>query len=114
MLSQGDIVLVPFPFTDEASSKLRPALVVALCERHQDALLAFISSKLNGPPHDDELDILSDQSDFEMSGLKVSSRLRLTRMTTLAISLVRRRIGTLPLGVRLQYQLKLFQVFRGG
>jgi mRNA interferase MazF len=114
MLSQGDIVLVPFPFTDEASSKLRPALVVALCERHQDALLAFISSKLNGTPHDDELDILSDQPDFEMSGLKASSRLRLTRMTTLAISLVRRRIGTLPLGVRLQYQLKLFQVFRGG
>ena len=113
MLSRGDIVLVSFPFTDEDSSKLRSALVVALSERHQDVLLAFISSRLKGPPHDDELDILSDQPDFEMSGLKVSSRLRLTRMTTLAISLVRRRIGTLPPTLRLNYQLKLFQIFRG-
>ncbi len=113
MLSQGEIVLVPFPFTDSSSSKLRPALVVALSERHQDVLLAFISSRLNGLPHDDELDILSDQPDFERSGLKVSSRLRLTRMTTLAISLVRRRIGVLPLTVGLQYQLKLLQIFRG-
>ena len=113
MLSQGDIVLVPFPFIDGDGSKLRPALVVALSERHQDALLAFISSKLNGPPHDDELDILSDQPNFEMSGLKVSSRLRLTRMTTLAISLVQRRIGTLPPTLRLNYQMKLFKIFRG-
>ena len=113
MLSQGDIDLVPFPFTDGDGSKLRPALVVALSERHQDALLAFISSKLNGPPHDDELDILSDQPNFEMSGLKVSSRLRLTRMTTLAISLVQRRIGTLPPTLRLNYQMKLFKIFRG-
>ena len=113
MLSRGDIVLVSFPFTDEDSSKLRPALVVALSERHQDVLLAFISSRLKGPPHDDEFDILSDQLDFDMSGLKVSSRLRLTRMTTLAISLVRRRIGTLPPKLRLNYQLKLFQIFRG-
>ena len=113
MLSQGDIVLVSFPFTDADDSKLRPALVVALSERHQDVLLAFISSKLNGPPHEDELDIPREQPGFEMSGLKVSSRLRLTRMTTLAISLVRRRIGTLPPTLRLNYQLKLFQIFRG-
>ena len=95
MLSRGDIVLVPFPFTDGNSSKLRPALVVALSQRHQD----------------DELDILSSQPDFAMSGLKVSSRLRLTRMTTLAMLLVLRRIGALPQSLQPDYQCRILQVF---
>ena len=39
-LSRGDVVLVPFPFTDLSGGKVRPALVVnALGE---DLLVAFI------------------------------------------------------------------------
>ena len=46
---RGDIVLVPFPFTDLSSSKRRPALVVSpdtFNERMQDLLLAAITSQL--------------------------------------------------------------------
>lgn len=95
MLSRGDIVLVPFPFTDGTSSKLRPALVVALSQRHQDV----------------ELDILTSQPDFAISGLKVSSRLRLTRMTTLAMPLVLRRIGALPQSLQPDYQRRVQLMF---
>ena len=95
MLSRGDIVLVPFPFTDGTSSKLRPALVVALSQRHQD----------------DELDLLTSQPDFAISGLKVSSRLRLTRMTTLAMPLVLRRIGALPQSLQPDYQRRVQLMF---
>jgi hypothetical protein len=63
-------------------------MVVAFSRRHQDVLLAFISSRLHGLPDSDELDILEALPDFAQSGLKVSSRLRLTRMTTLALPLV--------------------------
>ena len=45
MLSRYDIVLMPFPFTDGPNAKPRPALVVAISERHQDVLLAFISNR---------------------------------------------------------------------
>ena len=100
MLSRFDIVLVAFPFTDGPNTKPRPALVLAFSERHQDVLLAFISSRVVGPPSGDELDIPADHPEFGVSGLKVSSRVRLSRLTTLAMPLVRRRIGSLPPGLR--------------
>jgi mRNA interferase MazF len=103
MLQRYDIVLVPFPFTDGSQAKPRPAMVVALGERHGDVLLAFISSQVRGLASSDELEIPAGIPDFEQSGLKVSSRLRLTRMTTLSWPLVRRRIGVLPTSLRPAY-----------
>jgi hypothetical protein len=48
MLARFDIVLVAFPFTNVPNVKPRPALVICQSERHQDVLLAFISSKISG------------------------------------------------------------------
>jgi hypothetical protein len=76
---------VSFQFTDEDGSKLRPDLVVSFSERHEGVRLAVISSKLNSPPNDDELDFLRDRLDFAMTSLKVFSRLRLNRMKSIAI-----------------------------
>jgi hypothetical protein len=57
MLARFDIVLVAFPFTDGPNVKPRPALVICQSERHQDVVLAFISSKISGAANSDELDI---------------------------------------------------------
>jgi mRNA interferase MazF len=45
-LSQGDIVLVPFPFTDGLQSKVRPAIVISAdrVNNSKDIILAQISS----------------------------------------------------------------------
>ena len=100
MLARFDIVLVAFPFTDGPNVKPRPAMVICLSERHQDVLLAFISSRVAGLANRDELDIPADHPQFSQSGLKVSSRCRLSRMTTLAMPLIKRRIGSLPPDLR--------------
>ena len=48
-LVAGDVIVVPFPFTDLASSKVRPALVLAASTR-DDILLRQITSKAGGHP----------------------------------------------------------------
>lgn len=75
-------------------------MVICLSERHQDVLLAFISSKVAGAANSDELDIPAEHPQFSHSGLKVTSRCRLSRMTTLAMPLIRRRICSLPSDLR--------------
>ena len=113
MLSRYDIVLVAFPFTDGPAAKPRPALVITTSDRHGDVLLAFISSNISGPTATDELDIPAEQPGFSDTGLKVSSRLRLSRMTTLALPLVKRRIGRLPLALQTNCQQVLQRVICG-
>jgi mRNA interferase MazF len=48
--SFGDIILVPFPFTDQSTTKKRPAVVVSSSEYNQkrpDVILAAVTSKLH-------------------------------------------------------------------
>lgn len=89
---KGTIVLVPFPFTDLTASKIRPALV--LHEERDDTVLAFISSRITGgavPPGS----VLLDEShpEFDMSGLKTASLIRLDKIATVLSSLIIGELG---------------------
>ncbi len=56
---KGDVVVVPFPFSDLSASKRRPALVAAL--KGNDAILCQITSQAK---LDDHSIVLAD-ADFE-------------------------------------------------
>ncbi|MBJ7899056.1 MAG: hypothetical protein GC158_03820 [Cyanobacteria bacterium RI_101] len=68
----GNIVLIPFPFSDLSQSKRRPALVLASVE-FNDFVLCQITSKSYG----DRLAIPLKDSDFVSGGLKKDSFVRI-------------------------------------
>lgn len=54
----GDIVLVPFPFTDQSATKQRPGVIVSNAAYHQarrDVVLMAITSQLRGSAFGDIL-----------------------------------------------------------
>ncbi len=85
---KGDIILVPFPFTDLSGSKTRPALVLHTDER--DATVAFISSQAEIT---EPTDILLKPD--ELNGLKRVSVIRLGKLATLDRDIVLGKLGEL-------------------
>ena len=92
-LFRGDVVLVPFPFTDLTGSSLRPALVVSPGSIGQDVILAAISSVLRSNTYPTDCLIPRSHPEFATTGLRVSSVVRLHKLVTVEESIVVRRLG---------------------
>jgi len=94
--SQGDIVLVPFPFTDLSTTKRRPALIVSPTWFHkasEDAILAAITSQI--PNRLTKYEILLEQDDLHKGTLPKRSLVKVTKLFTIQQALIVKRIGQL-------------------
>lgn len=90
------IVLVPFPFDDLSSVKVRPAVCLTdEIEPYGHIVLAFITSSFLDPVSATDLAIFRDDEDFATTGLKVDSTIRLHRLMTVASGVIRRQLGKL-------------------
>lgn len=87
---KGDVVVVPFPFSDLTQSKKRPALVISVLEG-DDLILCQITSQLIK----DNYSILIDDKDFKEGSLKQQSNLRPNRIFTAESHVVLYRVGNL-------------------
>ena len=94
---RGDVVLVPFPFTDLRSAKQRPALVISpdtLNSVREDLPVAGITSQI--PPTRGVDEFLIPQDQLGACGLPKPSIIKLVKLVALHRSLVIKRIGSLP------------------
>lgn len=94
-LARGDIVLVAFPFTDLTTMKRRPALVLWADPTQTDFTLAFITSQHLGRPGIGEAVVLPTHPEFSLTGLSTPSKIRATKLVTLARELLTRWLGRL-------------------
>jgi mRNA interferase MazF len=84
----GEVVLVPFPFSDLSLSKVRPAVCVADAGRG-DWVLCQITSN----PYGDPAAVPLDAADFASGGLLVASFARPGKLFTAHTGLMIRSVG---------------------
>ena len=90
------IVLVRFPFDDFISSKVRPAVCLTdPIGQYRHVVLAFISSKNQSEVEKTDLLIRTEDPDFDRTGLKTTSILRLHRLITVSSNIILRELGVL-------------------
>ena len=109
---KGKVVLIPFPFDDLSSTKVRPA--VCLTEPigiYNHIILAFITSQISANLMDSDILIESNNIDFAATGLRVASILKLNRLITVRKTLIKRELGQLSPTLQYQIDQKLRQLF---
>lgn len=104
---RGDVVLVPFPFTNLSATKTRPAVVVSSDPYHQarpDLLLAYVSSQVS------QAHLILDYllQDWAAAGLQRPSFFR-PKVAAIEPTLVAHRVGRLSARDLLEVDRRLRQ-----
>ncbi len=85
---KGDVVVLPFPFSDLSANKRRPAFIIASGE-YGDVILCQITSKTKKGADAVEL----KDKDFQQGSLKISSFIRPRKIFTADLGLILYRAG---------------------
>lgn len=112
LATRGKVVLLPFPFDDLSTTKVRPAVcLTGPIGPYEHVILAFITSRM--PEELLETDVLlnSERPGYEETGLRSPSVLRLHRLMTVATSLIQRELGALPPETQTEVDEKLCGLF---
>lgn len=105
-MNKGDIVLIPFPFSDLSGAKNRPAVI--LIETNEDITVAFITTQIKWSTG---FDVLLTPSD--LNGLKKVSLIRLNKLAIIDKDLVVGRLGSLDepsLGLLNRNLIRIFRL----
>lgn len=94
MYKQGDILLIPFPYSDLSTTKQRPVLVLSNSRynlSHHDLVVAAITSNVT----DRECLIIITTNDLDEGQLRVESGIRADKIYTVSRRIVIKKFGHL-------------------
>ncbi len=95
---QGDIVIVPFPFTDLTAIRQRPVLVVsndAYNHSTEDVITCGITSNIK----DAICSVYVDKSCLSEGTIPVASRIKVDKIFTLRKSLIKKKVAAVKQSV---------------
>ncbi len=102
----GEIWLVNFPFSDLTSTKLRPALILAV-HREEVIILGIFSKIPSGKIQNSWVLIQDNNPQFSQTGLKKTSLIRADKIATVSTSVFQRKLGDLSTGLLVEVQKAL-------
>jgi len=105
----GDIVLVPFPFTNLTTAKRRPVLVLSSRDfnaQSNDFIVCGITSNLANASHS----VLIDNQDMAKGRLPAPSRIKVGKIATLLQSLSLRTVGRVKADVLARARKELLTI----
>ncbi|MFH0713788.1 MAG: type II toxin-antitoxin system PemK/MazF family toxin [Candidatus Micrarchaeota archaeon] len=103
---KGDVVVLPFPFSDLSSSKKRPALVVASLESN-GVILCQITSETRM----DNCAISLSDFDFKEGALNLASKIRPNKLFTADTSIIAYKLGSLKQSKMKEVEEKIVKIF---
>lgn len=104
---KGDVVVIPFPFSDLSQSKRRPALVIAPLEGN-DAILCQLTSKTIK----DTYAIRIDDMDFASGTLRQPGNIRPNRLFTADTHIILYRVGSIKKAKLAHVVEKLIEIIK--
>jgi len=98
-INQGDIVLVPFPFTDLSAQKKRPAVVISpnwFNNNYEDVILSAMTSLIPENTIEEEKIIVHISfNDISMGSIPEISIIKLTKIFTCSKDLIIKNVATI-------------------
>ncbi len=94
MYKQGEIVLVPVPFSDLSSTKRRPVMVLSNAEYNKstdDIIVAAITSNIRGLSKE----VLFDNESMDAGNIKKASCIRTDKIYTLSKNIIVKSFGNI-------------------
>ena len=96
-MNKGTIILIPFPFADFSTTKVRPALCLTdPIAPFDQIVIAFISSNTDKDIVETEILLDPNEEWFYKTGLKVKSILKLHKLVTIEKASINKMLGEIP------------------
>ncbi|WP_229666697.1 type II toxin-antitoxin system PemK/MazF family toxin [Paraliobacillus quinghaiensis] len=111
MYKQGDIVLLPVPFSDLTNKKQRPVLVISndsYNKRTDDIVVVAVTSQLRNLDYS----VIIETNDLNLGELKVTSAIRTDKVYTLSQNIIRKKFAEVNTGILEEVRTKISELIK--
>lgn len=108
-IKQGDIILLPYPFTNLEETKVRPAIIISnnfFNKKSDDCIAIPLTTVIKDEPYS----ILVNQNDLSSGKLLKPSRIRVDKIFTVDKNLIIMKIGSVNNNVFNKIKLEINKI----
>ena len=110
IFQQKELVLLPYPFSDQGGTKVRPAIIISndtFNKRCEDCVMVPLTTVIKDEP----FSLLINQDSLESGKLLKQSRIRIDKIFTIKKSLIMMKIGKINNDLLIKIKSEIDKVF---